>query len=323
MPLPSGNPHEQLERFLTVLAGERPDGRFLDVRWRRPGSRMRRRFLPAGESTRARVLIAPLAARCDIYVGVALRDGERHGGRSAIGSSHMVWLESDHALTAERLRSFALQPSILIASGTPGHVQAYWRLERPQPPAAVEAINRRLAYALAGDSGCADIARILRPPGTLNHKHSPPRPVTLLALRAEHTVSLEQLASLLPRDPDPPSFRATSRARRRAGRTGLDRRLLAIPASEYVRALAELLPNREGKVSCPFHEDSRPSLQLYPDGGFYCFGSGCRRGGTIYDFAGHLWGIDPRGEGFLEIRERLTSLFPGEDGEPRASREAR
>jgi hypothetical protein len=305
----SGTQQEDLERFLGVLAGERPDGCFLDVRWRRPGSRMKRRFLPAAQSTRAGVLIASRAARCDTYVGVALRDGERHGGRSAIASSQMVWLESDHALTAERLRAFHLQPSILIASGTPGHVQAYWRLERPHAPAAVEAINRRLAYALAGDSGCADIARILRPPGTVNHKHSPPRPVTLLALRPEHTVRLQELASLLPRDPDPPTFRASSRARRRAGRTALDRRLLAIPASEYVQTLAELSPNREGKVLCPFHEDTSPSLQLYPDGGFYCFGSGCRRGGTIYDFAGHLWGIDPRGAGFLELRERLASCF--------------
>jgi hypothetical protein len=270
---------------------------------------MHRRFLPAEETFRAAVLLASLAARCDVYVGAALRDSDRYGGRTSISSSHVVWLESDHALTAERLRGFASQPSILIASGTPGHVQAYWKLDRPHPSSAVEAINRRLAYALAGDSGCADIARILRPPGTLNHKHAPPRPVTLLALRAQHTVGLQELASLLPRDPDPPTFRASSRERRRAGRSALDRTLLAIPAPEYVRVLAELVPDREGKVLCPFHEDTSPSLQLYPDGGFYCFGSGCRRGGTIYDFAGHLWGIDPRGVGFLELRERLACRF--------------
>ncbi len=270
---------------------------------------MRRRFLPADAPARASALIASLVARCDVYVGVALREGARHGGRAAIAGSHLVWLESDHALTAERLRAFACQPSILIASGTPGHVQAYWRLERTAPAAAVEAVNRRLAYALAGDGGCADIARILRPPGTLNHKHTPPRPVTLLAHRPEHTVGLRELARLLPRDPDPPVFRAVSRERMRAGRTELDRRLLAIPAAEYIRVLAELVPDREGKVICPFHEDSRPSLQLYQDGGFYCFGSGCRRGGTIYDFAGHLWGIDPRGSGFLELRERLACAF--------------
>ncbi|HEX3509817.1 MAG TPA: DNA-primase RepB domain-containing protein [Solirubrobacteraceae bacterium] len=299
----------ELERFLRALCCDAPPGRFLDVRWRRPGSPMKRRFVPASGSARARSLIAGLAPKSDVYVGVALRDGDQQGGRGAITSCRFVWLESDHALTAERLRAFARQPSILIASGTPGHIQAYWKLDRAHPAHAVEAINRRLAYALAGDSGCADIARILRPPGTLNHKHDAPRPVTLLALREDWTTSLQELGSLLPRDPDPPAFRARSKARRRAGTGALDQALLAVPAAEYVRVLAELEPNREGKVSCPFHEDSNPSLQLYPDGGFYCFGSDCRRGGTIYDFAGHLWGINPRGEGFLELRERLASHF--------------
>ena len=83
--------------------------------------------------------------------------------------------------------------------------------------------------------------------------------------------------------------------RGRAGAHPLDRELLAIPAAEYVRVLAGRSPNREGKVCCPFHADSHPSLQLYPDGGFYCFGSGCRRGGTIFDFAAHLWGIHAAG----------------------------
>lgn len=306
------NQRSELDRFLGALSGEEPHGRFLDVRWRRPGGRMHRRFLPASATAQAGALISRLALRCDVYVGVALRQGASHGGRSAIAGSHLVWLESDHALTAERLRAFACQPSVLVASGTPGHVQAYWKLDGPHPAHAVEAINRRLAYALAGDGGCADIARILRPPGTLNHKHSPPRPVSLLALREGHTTSLQTLASLLPGDPDPPTFRARSKARRRAGTGTLDRALLAIPAADYVRVLAERTPNREGKILCPFHEDSNPSLQLYPDGGFYCFGSGCRRGGTIYDFAGHLWGIDPRGEGFLELRARLAARF-GED----------
>jgi hypothetical protein len=317
MPTGTDTRRTEIERFLEALVGEAPGERQLDVRWRRAGSRMRRRFIPASAPAKAGALMASLAGRCDVYVGVALREDDSHGGRAAIAGSHLVWLESDRALTAERLRAFPCQPSVLVASGTPGHVQAYWRLERSHPSEAVEALNRRLAYALAGDGGCADIARILRPPGTLNHKHDPPRPVTLLAIRPEHRVGLRELQALLPRDPGPPVFRASSEARRRVGRTELDRALLSIPASEYVRVLAELAPNREGKVACPFHEETNPSLQLYPDGGFYCFGSGCRRGGTIYDFAGHLWGIDPRGEGFLELRERLAERFSPHPGRRR------
>jgi DNA primase len=89
----------------------------------------------------------------------------------------------------------------------------------------------------------------------------------------------------------------------------LDARLRAISAVAYVRALTGKTPDRAGKISCPFHSDSTPSLQLYPGGTFYCFG--CRRGGTIYDFAAELWQIPPRGQGFIELRERLaTTLDP-------------
>ena len=91
------------------------------------------------------------------------------------------------------------------------------------------------------------------------------------ALRADLNVAL-------PVDPDPPTApRAAPRGR--IGRTALDRELLAIAAVEYARVLASREPNREGKILCPFHEDSKPSLQLYPDGGFFCFGSSCRARG--------------------------------------------
>jgi hypothetical protein len=300
--------HSELDRFIGALTAGAADERFLDVRWRRPSARMRRRFVPATAIADAASLIRGLGRRADVYVGVALRDAATHGGRQAISASHLVWVESDNAQTAERLRAFTCQPSILIASGTPGHVQAYWLLDDSYPVDRVEAINRRLAYALGGDPGCSDIARILRPPGTFNHKHRPPQAVTLLAFRQDAQVSLTHLSRLLPADPDPPTWRATP-ARSRVGRTALDRELLSIPAAEYARVLADREPNREGKILCPFHADEHPSLQLYPDGGFYCFGSGCRRGGSIFDFAGHLWGIDPRGTRFLELRERLAKRF--------------
>jgi DNA primase len=51
------------------------------------------------------------------------------------------------------------------------------------------------------------------------------------------------------------------------------------------------------------HEDRTPSLHCYPDGTFCCFG--CRTGGTIYDFAGALWGIETKGYAFVALRARL------------------
>ena len=90
-------------------------------------------------------------------------------------------------------------------------------------------------------------------------------------------------------------------------RTELDELLLAIPAATYVRELAGLEPRRDGKVNCPFHADDTPSLQLYEDGTFYCYG--CRAGGSIYDFAGALWSLEAKGRAFLELRARLAASF--------------
>jgi hypothetical protein len=275
---------------------------------------MRRRFMPASDPRRTACLLARLAARCDVYVGAALRDGQRHGGRAGIGASHLVWVESDSAQTVERLPSLTHPPSMAIASGTPGHLQLYWLLDRRYPLGEVESANRALARALAGDQGCADGARILRPPGTRNHKHDPPRKVTLLALRPAAAVALARLTAGLATEPiarkETHPFRTP-----RGLRTRVDRELLSVPAHRYVHRLTGRAANPEGKVLCPFHEDHNPSLQLYEDGSFYCFGSACRRGGTIFDFAAELWGIRARGAGFLQLRTRLADeLLTAQEG---------
>lgn len=83
-----------------------------------------------------------------------------------------------------------------------------------------------------------------------------------------------------------------------------DDALQAIPATLYVAALTGQEPGRDGKICCPFHADTAPSLHVYPgERGWVCFG--CRRGGTIIDFGAALYGIEPRGRGFHEIRRRL------------------
>ena len=304
----TGSNRQQQLSYLRMIAGEHGESRFLDLRWRRPTGQMHRRFFALAELDGAQRAIELLAAKADVYVGVAPRDTDTHGGRAAITAAEVLWVESDDCDTALRLLAFAHPPSMAVASGSPGHLQLYWRLRAPCAVAALESANRRLALALSGDPASTDAARILRPPGTLNHKHDPPRRVEILAQRPGLTVTLDALLKELPPDPGPVSPQARESARE-LPRSPVDRALLAIPAPEYVRVLAGLSPNREGKVSCPFHPDGHPSLQLYPDGGFYCFGSGCRRGGTIFDFAAHLWGIPPRGAGFRELRTRLAERF--------------
>jgi len=86
--------------------------------------------------------------------------------------------------------------------------------------------------------------------------------------------------------------------------------LLAIAPDVYVRRLLGVEVPRHRKVPCPFHDDRHASLHVYesPERGWYCFGR-CRRGGTIYDLAGPLFGYDARGDDFLRLCAELRRLF--------------
>ena len=91
------------------------------------------------------------------------------------------------------------------------------------------------------------------------------------------------------------------------GSEDVDRQLRSIATPQYIARLTGRHPNREGKIACPFHDDRTPSLQAYPDGSWACFG--CGKGGTVYDFAGYLFGLGTKGAAFLELRERLAETF--------------
>jgi len=294
----------QLVTYLRLLAGTPLPGQHFDLRSGGGGTPMRRWFVRTNRIPNAAALITRLALTEDVYVGVALRDGNTHGGRRAISGSHLLFIECDDPNAIARVAGFWRPPTLEIVSGTPGHLHLYWRLTERANNAQVEDANRRLARGLGGDLASVDVARILRPPGTFNYKHDPPRPVTLKVLRADARYALAEITAGLPADPR--AFRV-SRPNGRLALARIDRELLSIPAAEYVRVLSGTAPHRGGKVRCPFHPDRTPSLQVYPDGGFYCFG--CRRGGTIFDFAAHLWGITPRQRGFVELRSRLAGVF--------------
>jgi CHC2 zinc finger len=303
---PSGT-SEHLLIYLRTLAGSPRPGEYFDVRWRTATGGMRRRFIPARDIAAAAGLITQLACSADVYAGVALREGGGHGGRAAIGGSHVLYVECDHEHIERSLAGFPHLPTLEVSSGTGRHLHLYWSLRSRVTNLEAEDANRRLALRLGCDRASVDAARLLRPPGTFNYKHGEPSPVTLIAYRAHARYTLAQLIAGLPK-PISAEVRESAPARHRRPRTALDRDLRAIPTADYVRVLGRREPNSAGKVLCPFHNDRDPSLQVYDGGSFYCFG--CRRGGTIYDFAAHLWGCNTRGADFLALRDRLIRIFP-------------
>jgi hypothetical protein len=282
---------QALDSYLRVLAGPAPGARLLEIRFVLRHRDMGRLFIAAHSAPGAARLIQRLASRTDVYVGVCLRS-RRAGGREAIDRSHLAFVEIDAPDALDRLRDFPHPPSMIVSSGTPGHAHAYFALSAPITVPELERANRRLAHALGGDLASVDAARILRPPSSWNHKHSPPTPIELI-----------ELIDGLFDPPGPPRREATKG--RRTARTEIDRLLLAIPAAEYVHAIAGAAPNRAGKIHCPFHVDHTPSLQLYEDGTWYCYGS-CQAGGSIFDFAARAWRINAKGPAFLRLRARLA-----------------
>ncbi len=169
------NPHHETLLHLRLLAGQQPAGRYLELRYAPPGRDwMRRTTIPARQPARAARAISRLAQSADVYIGAALRHGTEHGGASAIDASHLIWVDIDEPDAVDRLQRFAHPASLIASSGRAGHAHAYWQLTTPATPDQLEAANRKLAHHLGGDPASVDLARVLRPCGSLNHKRTPP-----------------------------------------------------------------------------------------------------------------------------------------------------
>ncbi len=302
---------EQLTAYLDLLAGTEPSDALLEVRVRHHDQAMRRWFVGVGARQRLVTQLPLIAARADVYLGCAPRQ-MRSGTREAVDGGWVAWADVDGPDGAQRVLSFNPEPTLIVASGSPGAAHAYWRLAARADVATLEELNRRLAQATGGDPVWAATS-ILRPPGTRNHKHDPPTPVRPIG-GTGLVHEAERLRDALPPTPSPPP--RSSQSRPADGDP-----LLAIPPRVYVERLLGVEVPPSGFVSCPLHVDRTPSLKVYDaaERGWMCFSARCRRGGSIYDLAAALYGLGTRGHDFLELRRRLLASFPnltrqGEDG---------
>lgn len=308
-----------VQRYLRALFARDEPGALIEVRYRyRAG--MRSAFFDVTDTASAASAILRLATDTDVYVGVAPRV-RRAGGKEAIERVWSLWADLDHPDAGAALDDLPVAPAILIASGTPGHVHAYWPLAIPASVTVAEQGNRRLAAELHGDAGSVtNAATILRPPATYSHKTTPPTPVVLQRLGLA-TTTVRAATAGIAHDPAPVR---TGPVAPRIARPGQDP-LRALDPALYVRVLTGHPVGRSRKVRCPFHEDRTPSLHVYeaPEDGWYCFG--CKRHGhTVYDLAGAMWNLDTRGPSFVELRARLYELLlPGQTPPATGRRAAR
>jgi RepB DNA-primase N-terminal domain len=298
-----------LAAYLCALYGTEPPGSYAELRTRR-GRGMAQSFYPVRDTAAIAAAIADVGRR--VYLGVAPRT-RREGTRAAIERVHALWADCDGEAAVDALRHFAPLPAIVLGSGSAGNVHAYWPLLDAAGPAEAELANRQLARALGADVRSTDAARILRPPGSFNHKgEGKPRPVEVRRLEAEVFTIAEVVGKLPPAAAPAHHAAGTSQAERREFAEGDVLATIAPPL--YVRLLAGAdVPDRGGMVRCPLpdHEDRTPSCYVYPDAaaGWYCYG--CGRGGSLIDLGAELWGIDPRGRGYHDLRRRLARELCG------------
>jgi hypothetical protein len=292
--------------YLNALMG-RERGGLLEVRWRHEDGMRRRVFRASDELPAAVRAILELGARTDLYVGCAPRTGGA-GGLDAVARAWVLWADCDSLRSVAALQAFRPAPAILVRSGSGENRHAYWTLTGPVDAEAASDGNRRLAHALGADAGAVtSAATILRPPGTLNFKHTPPTRVRAERVQPWRRVSARALLAELP---DPPTRTAGAVEGRAGGDTDDGDPLRRVAPAVYVQALTGLAPGRDGKVSCPFHgPDRTPSLHVYSDpaDGWYCYG--CQRGGSIYDLGAEVFGLATRGREFIELRRRLHAAL--------------
>jgi hypothetical protein len=205
-------PRDALHGYLEAITGDEPGQSMLEVR---PmllggGAAPERCWVPVDQLAEVERCVRLLAPQRQVYLGVAPRV-RRAGTADAVERVWTLWADLDTEDAIKRLRTFRPLPSIVVRSGS-GGAHAYWPLSEPLPPAWAQRANRRLALGLAADINATDAARILRPPGTLNHKRTPPVPVVCTRLEPVTFTAAEVVGRL----PDSHHYRRSVRRRRLA-----------------------------------------------------------------------------------------------------------
>lgn len=134
----------------------------------------------------------------DVYFSPLVFSHSRRKKEYAL-PTHVLWADLDEADPLQ----CALRPSACwqTTQGVFPHWQALWFLTEEVEAQDAAELSRRIAYGDGADRSGWDITQVLRLPGTYNHKHEPPQPVTLLwAERRYYTVA--QVEAAYPPVPD-------------------------------------------------------------------------------------------------------------------------
>jgi len=157
------------------------------------------KFVPLSEIESIPKILKIYIEQNHCYFGVATRV-EGDGSKAGILQIPCLWIDLDlYKLSDEkkqesrqRYKDFLLKASFIIDSG--GGCYLLWMLKEPaskEEIPRVEILLKRLASFFHGDMSATDASRILRIPGSLNHKYPHTPQVTIKEFHPERQYSLD------------------------------------------------------------------------------------------------------------------------------------
>lgn len=175
--------------FLLAIWGEEDAGLFGEVRLIKhidgdPKIRQAWAHIPRDVDDLIEVAMREDGFGVDVYFGVLPRTQRIGRNDTIVDETRVLWADFDGKAYAESklgafhaMASLAPAPQIVVDSGNGYH--GYWLLREEVDFENARQVMRGIAIASNGDLKVADKARILRIPGTRNHK-AEPIPVRLL-----------------------------------------------------------------------------------------------------------------------------------------------
>lgn len=152
----------------------------------------------------------------DVYYGVLPRIHPSGTAANCPSETTVLWADVDaksHPSKAHALytvNQFPVSPSAIVDSGGGYHV--YWLLRQPLDLPTAQRIMKRVAGVIHGDH-VQDAPRILRLPGTHNHKYATPAPVRLLRLDSTYRHDPTDFAAWGGEDRPARAFAATGQSK--------------------------------------------------------------------------------------------------------------
>ena len=201
----------EISHYLELLFPDPPAEAWLVVSWPDGSRQLLSRWFRSPEKDQAVRFLARQARRTNMYVGLGLRHPACAADEHSRGTSEEVyaigglWIEFDHSKGVHTSRYLPTPDELLVfiqelpfsfsllidsSGGYHGYLllKELWLLDTPEEHQAAALLLRRFQrtiQARAADRGwkvdtTADLARVLRPGGTLNHKSGTPQAVTIL-----------------------------------------------------------------------------------------------------------------------------------------------